>query len=119
MVKAINALLEKKGVSGTGYLFGGNSLISQDIISRATDDLDLFLLIENKEMVPEIKETIQRDFKTVIDIGIDGRFDVPGKGFTWQLPKSAYTRAKHITSFPNLKVFALHPLDIVALKVIC
>lgn len=116
ILQEINGLLEKKGATATAYLFGGNSLISQDIIARATKDIDLFLLIENKEAVPEIKETIQKKFRTIIDIGIDGSFEIEVKGFTWKLPADAYDRANHVMKFSHLTVYALSPLDIVALK---
>jgi hypothetical protein len=72
-------------------------------------------------MLPEdlasfIKIESAKQLKTRIDIGMNGRFEIKVKGFTWVLPKGAYSRAVHQFRFSNLDVFALHPLDIVALK---
>jgi hypothetical protein len=115
---SINDLLKERNASCSAYLFGGSSLISQDVISRTTKDIDLFLLFVGalEELVHLIKEKSAKQFKIKVDIGVNGRFDIKVKGFTWVLPKGAYERAVHQFKFSNLNVFALHPLDIVSLK---
>ncbi len=115
----INELLRKRGVQATAYLFGGNSLISQDIISRTTKDLDFFMLVvvgAIEDLANEIKAEANKQFKIKIDIGLNGEFEIAAKGFTWRLPQSAYNRAFHVLKYSNLDIFALHPLDIVAMK---
>lgn len=118
ILNSINELLKKEGVRGTAYLFGGSSLISQDIISRTTKDVDFFLLALNvfKELSDSIKAETLRQFGVKVDIGLNGQFEIAAKGFTWVLPKGAYSRASHIMKFSNLDIFALSPLDIVVLK---
>jgi len=115
---SINELLKKKGFSGAAYLFGGNSLISQEIIERTTKDVDFFLLIveAHADLIPFIKAEASKQFKIKVDIGLNGKFEIAVKGFTWTLPKSAYSRAVHLMKFSHLNIFALHPVDIVALK---
>lgn len=118
ILKDINQILGKRGIEGTAYLFGGSSLISQNIISRTTKDIDLFLFadIKKSEISEEIRKKISAKYGVRVDIGLRGQFEISGKGFTWRLPKSAYKRAVHIHNFSNLKVYALHILDIIVLK---
>ncbi|HLF54504.1 MAG TPA: DUF6036 family nucleotidyltransferase [Candidatus Nanoarchaeia archaeon] len=118
ILNSINELLKKRGVRGTAYLFGGSSLISQDIISRTTKDVDFFLLALNefKEISDNIKAEMLKQFNVKVDIGLNGQFEIDAKGFTWILPSSAYSRATHIIKFSNLDIFALNPIDIVVLK---
>lgn len=118
ILTAINDLLKQKKASGTAYLFGGNSLISLDLIPRTTKDIDFFLIAVNMstEIIDYVKTETKKQFGIKLDIGINGRFDIAAKGFTWILPKKAYARAKHILKLSNLDIFALNPLDIIALK---
>ncbi len=62
------------------------------------------------------QEEIYKKFKIKVDIGLNGKFEIAAKGFTWTLPKNAYARAVHVFKLSNMDVFALYPLDIVALK---
>lgn len=114
----INSLLQKRGVRGTAYLFGGNSLISLDIIERTTKDIDFFLLLVEApgDVVEHIKNEAEKQYKIKIDIGLNGEFNIEVKGFTWKLPKNAYSRAKHIAKYSNFDIFALDPLGILVLK---
>lgn len=103
----INELLRKRGVQATAYLFGGNSLISQDIISRTTKDLDFFMLVvvgAIEDLANEIKAEANKQFKIKIDIGLNGEFEIAAKGFTWRLPQSAYNRAFHVLKYSNLDI---------------
>ena len=111
----INEILRIRKVKASVYLFGGSSLISQDIISRPTKDMDFFMffVVNASENIPD---EIKKQFKMRIDICVNGEFEIKSKGFKWKLPAESYKRAAHICNYSNLDVFALSPLDIVALK---
>lgn len=111
----VNDILREDGIKSTVYLFGGNSLIAHDVISRTTKDMDFFMFFVF-DSPAAIVEKIKAQFDFRIDIGLNGEFNIESKGYKWVLPKNAYARASRICDYSNLELFALSPLDIVVLK---
>ena len=118
ILQFLNDVLRKKRLRGTAYLFGGSSLISQDLLGRTTEDIDLFLILkqDSQETIELIRSEVAKAFGVEIDIGLRGEFPIVGKNFTWVLPETAYGRAIQRATYSNLIVYALHPLDIAILK---
>jgi hypothetical protein len=79
----INDLLHRSKQHATIYLLGGNALISQDIVSRTTKDIDIFLIAENNSTI--LRQEIMQHLNEsgiLIDVGVNGEFPIAGKQFT-------------------------------------
>lgn len=117
-MEQVDSYFQKRKEQVDVYLYGSFSLIAQDITRRETKDADLHLRKINPFSLEEVLYGLPQsiDSKLLIDISANGNISIFSKNYSWVIPEEGFERAINLRDTRYANIFALHYLDILALK---